>query len=338
MCDYIKTILVQDVVVEASKLNKNINDTISLLLKNKIEKRCLDKGYVKEDSIEVIKRSAGIFSGSLFNGSVKYRVVFSCYLCNPSKGDVIKCKVIKVNELGLRGLVGSIRVIVAKQFQDDVTVFKNIKEGDEIDVVILDKKFDLNSPFIEVAAKIDEEKIFKNLEKKIEVVDVKMDKPKNKFVLSSLEDLVDLNSVDVNDIAEELDISDSDEYDEITGTDDSEVEEEQVEQDENVLAYENITGKDNVNLQTTSINISGENPNEKEEKAKEESDEEESDEEESDAEEESEEEEESQEEESDEDLKDEDEEDSDEEIMDDDDLEYDGEDEKLDSEEEVDEL
>ena len=185
MCDYIKTILVQDVVVEGSKLNKNINNTISLLLKNKIEKRCLDKGYVRESSIDVIKRSAGMFSGSLFNGSVKYRVVFSCDLCNPSKGDVIKCKVIKVNELGLRGSVGPIRVIVAKQFQDDVTVFKNIKEGDEIDVIILDKKFDLNSPFIEVAAKIDEEKIFKNLEKKIEVVDVKMNKNNKKFVLSS---------------------------------------------------------------------------------------------------------------------------------------------------------
>lgn len=331
MCDYIKTILVQDVVVEGSKLNKNINNTISSILQNKIEKRCLDKGYVKENSINIIKRSAGMFSGSLFNGSVKYRVVFSCDLCNPSKGNMIKCRVIKVNELGLRGTVGPIRVIVAKQFQDDVTVFKNIKEGDEIDVVILDKKFDLNSPFIEVAAKIDEEKIFKNLEKKIEVVDVKMDKHKKKFVLSSLEDLVDLNSVDVNDIAEELDISDSDEYDEMTGTDDSEVEEEQLEQDEKVLAYEDITGKDNVNLQTTSINIAGENPNEKEEEAKEETDEEEEE-----SEEESEEEGES-EDESDEELKDEDEEDSEEEMMDDD-LEYDGEDEELDSEEEEDEL
>ena len=332
MCDYIKTILVQDIVVEGSKLNKNINDTISSILRNKIEKRCLDKGYVRESSIDVIKRSAGMFSGSLFNGSVKYRIVFSCDLCNPSKGDVIKCKVIKVNELGLRGLVGPIRVIVAKQFQDDVTVFKNIKEGDEIDVVILDKKFDLNSPFIEVAAKIDEEKIFKNLEKKIEVVDVKMDKNNKKFVLSSLEDLVDLNSVDVNDIAEELDISDSDEYDEITGTDDSEVEEEQLEEDEKVLAYENITGKNNVNLQTTSINIAGENPDEKEEKAKEDSEEEEEDSEDDT------EEEEFEEEESDEELKDEDEENSEEEMMDDDDLEYDAEDDELDSVEEGDEL
>jgi DNA-directed RNA polymerase subunit E'/Rpb7 len=329
MCDYIKTILVHDVVVEGSKLNKNINNTISSLLKNKIEKKCLDKGYVREDSIDIIKRSAGMFSGSLFNGSVKYRVVFSCDLCNPSKGDRIRCKVNKVNELGLRGSIGPIKVIVAKQFQDNVTVFKNIKEGDEIDVVILDKKFDLNSAFIEVAAKIDEDKIFKNLEKNIEVVNMKMDKSNKKFVLSSLEDLVDFNSIDVNDIAEELDISDSDEYDELTGTNDSEVNEEKLEQNEKVLAYENITGKNNVNLQTTSINISGENPNEIEDEAKEESDEEEESEEES-------EEEDIEDEESDEELKDEDEEDSEEDMIDN--IEYNGKDEELDTEEEVDEL
>ena len=313
MCDYIKTILVHDVVVEGSKLNKNINDTIASILKLNVEEKCLDKGYIKKGSVEVIKRGVGVFSGSLFNGSVKYRVVYSCELCNPSKGDSIKCKVINVNELGLRGVAGPIRVIVAKQFQDNVKVFKNIKQGDEVEVVILDKKFDLNSPYIEVAAKINEEEIFKGLNKKIDVVETKMDKPKKKFVLSSLEEL-DVDNVDINEIAEELDISDSEELDEMYGTDESEVEEEELEQDEKVLAYENITGKNNVNLQTTSIDIEGENPNEQEVEAEEESDEDnESDEEESNEANESEEE---------DIMKDEDEEDSDEELMDDEDIDF----------------
>jgi DNA-directed RNA polymerase subunit E'/Rpb7 len=277
MCDYIKTILIKDVVIEGSKLNKNINDTILRILKNNIEDKCLDKGFVKKDSVNIIKRSAGIFSGSLFNGSVKFNVVFSCELCHPNKGDILKCKVLRVNELGVRGLVGPIKVTVAKQFQDNKSIFKDIKEGDMIEVVVLDKKFDLNNKFIQVAAKIDEDKLFKKMQKIEENKKSKKNKTANKIVLSSLESLESFtnNNVNINDIAEELEISDSDELDEFYGTNKVELDEEKVENNENVLSYENITGKDNVNLQTTNININADNPNKQEEIASEESEEEE---------------------------------------------------------------
>lgn len=276
MCDYIKTILIKDIVIEGSKLNKNINDTILKILKNNIEDKCLDKGFVKKDSVNIIKRSAGMFSGSLFNGSVKFNVVFSCELCHPNKGDILKCKVLRVNELGIRGLIGPIKVTVAKQFQDNKSIFKDIKEGDMIEVVVLDKKFDLNNKFIQVAAKIDEDKLFKKMKKIEENKESKKNKTANKIVLSSLESLEGFtnNNVNINDIAEELEISDSDELDEFYGTDEAELDEEKVENNENVLSYENITGKDNVNLQTTNIDINANNPNEQEEIASEESEEE----------------------------------------------------------------
>lgn len=278
MCDYIKTILIKDIVIEGSKLNKNINDTILKILKNNVEDKCLDKGFVKKDSVNIIKRSSGIFSSSLFNGSVKFNVVFSCELCHPNKGDILKCKVLRVNELGIRGLIGPIKVTVAKQFQDNKSIFKDIKEGDMVEVVVLDKKFDLNNKFIQVAAKIDEDKLFKNMQKIKEDKVSKKNKIMNKIVLSSLESLESINNnndININDIAEELELSDSDELDELYGSDESELEEEKIEKNENVLSYENITGKNNVNLQTTGININANNPNEQEEIASEESEEEE---------------------------------------------------------------
>lgn len=286
MGDYIKTILIKDVVIEGSKLNKNINDTILKILKNNVEDKCLDKGFVKKDSVKIIKRSAGMFSGSLFNGSVKFNVVFSCELCHPNKGDILNCKVLRVNELGVRGLIGPIKVTVAKQFQDNKSIFKDIKEGDMIEVVVLDKKFDLNNKFIQVAAKIDEDKLFKNMQKIEENKVSKKNKNLNKIVLSSLESLEGFtnNNVNINDIAEELEISDSDELDDFYGTDETELEEEKIENNENVLSYENITGKDNVNLQTTNIDINADNPNEQEVIASEESEEEELEESEEDAE------------------------------------------------------
>ena len=245
MGDYIKTILIKDVVIEGSKLNKNINDTILKILKNNVEDKCLDKGFVKKDSVKIIKRSAGMFSGSLFNGSVKFNVVFSCELCHPNKGDILNCKVLRVNELGVRGLIGPIKVTVAKQFQDNKSIFKDIKEGDMIEVVVLDKKFDLNNKFIQVAAKIDEDKLFKNMQKIEENKVSKKNKNLNKIVLSSLESLEGFtnNNVNINDIAEELEISDSDELDDFYGTDETELEEEKIENNENVLSYENITGR-----------------------------------------------------------------------------------------------
>jgi DNA-directed RNA polymerase subunit E'/Rpb7 len=270
MCDYVRTVMIKDIVIEPHKIDKKIDEVITFNLKRSIEGKCLDKGFVREGSVELIKRSMGFFSGSLFNASVKFRVSYSCDLCNPSKGDKIKCNVGNINESGILADLGPLKIIVPKQLQNDKTIFKNLNQGDEIEIIIVEKKYEINSKYITVAAIIDEDKLF---EKKlnIEIVKEKMDSKKldMKFKLSSIDNIN--NDIDINSLANELELSDSDETDEFYGSDEAEVKTENMIEEGNIKSYEEITGNNNINLQTVNINVPLENPDEQEIKAKEES-------------------------------------------------------------------
>ena len=313
MCDYIRTVMIKDIIIEPHKINKKIDDVILFNLKRLVEGRCLDKGFVREGSVNVIKRSAGFFSGSLFNASVKFRIVYSCDLCNPSKGDKIKCTVTNINEYGIKGELGALRIMVPKQIQSDKSIFKTIKPGDEIETVVIDKKYDINDKFITVAAMIDEDKLFANMEEEDITVPDEANAKKNTtkekngmvFQLSSMDVLE--NDIDINSIANELELSDSEDTDEFYRSNVSEVKTEDMEEESDIESYEELTGKNDVNLQDTDILMHANDPDEQEEEAEEEAN----------AEEESNEEEESDDEnseESEEEETDEDEEDSDEEM------------------------
>lgn len=271
MCDYVRTVMIKDIVIEPHKIDKKIDEVITFNLKRIIEGKCLDKGFVREGSVELIKRSMGFFSGSLFNASVKFRVVYSCDLCNPSKGDKIKCNVGNINESGILADLGPLKIIVPKQLQNDKTIFKNLSQGDEIEIIIIEKKYEINSKYITVAAIIDEDKLFeKNVD--IEVVEQKMNSKNldTKFQLSSIDNISD--DIDINSLANELELSDSEETDEFYGSDEAEVKTEEMVKEGNIESYEELTGNNNINLQVTNINMPLENPDEQEIKAKEESD------------------------------------------------------------------
>ena len=122
MCEYFKSILYKEVTVKPSDLNKDLDNFILNNLKFRVEGRCIDEGYVREGSVNIIKKSNGFFSGSLFNGSVKFNVAYSADICNPSKGTVIKCIVKYINKLGIQAESGPLTIIIAKEFHNNKKV------------------------------------------------------------------------------------------------------------------------------------------------------------------------------------------------------------------------
>ena len=72
----------------------------------------------------------------------------------------LKCNVGNINESGILADLGPLKIIVPKQLQNDKTIFKNLSQGDEIEIIIIEKKYEINSKYITVAAIIDEDKLF----------------------------------------------------------------------------------------------------------------------------------------------------------------------------------
>ena len=151
---YFNCVLLKKIVVQSKYLNENIDGYINSYIKSKIENHCVHEGFVKEDSIKIIKKSAGLLTGSQFNGDITYEIAYNAQVCNPVVGNVIDCKVKFVNKLGLLGNNGPITIIVGKQFHSNNYELNKISENDIIKVEVIAKKFSLNDKEIKVIAKL----------------------------------------------------------------------------------------------------------------------------------------------------------------------------------------
>ena len=151
---YFNCVLTKKIIVEAKYLNENIDNYIENYIKKKVEGTCIDEGYVKPDTIKILKKSVGMLLGSRFTGDITYEIAYTASVCNPVLGNVIDCKVKFVNKLGILGNNGPITIIVGKQFHVNDEEINKINENDVIKVEVIAKKFYLNDKEIKIIAKL----------------------------------------------------------------------------------------------------------------------------------------------------------------------------------------
>lgn len=151
---YFNCVLNKKIVIQPKFLNENLDEYIYQYLKKNVEGKCLHEGYVKHDSIKIIKKSIGSISGNRFTGDITYNIIFTADLCNPVIGNIIECKVKFINKLGILANNDPIKVIVGKQFHINDNEMNKINENDIIKVQVIAKKFNLNEKEIRVVAKL----------------------------------------------------------------------------------------------------------------------------------------------------------------------------------------
>lgn len=89
-----KTILLEEYIyLKPMDLNHKIEDVILNKLKQKVEGKCINVGYVIHDSINIQTRSLGMINNASFDGMTTYKIKFTANVCNPVIGQVIQCYV-----------------------------------------------------------------------------------------------------------------------------------------------------------------------------------------------------------------------------------------------------
>ena len=151
---YFNCILTKKIVVESKYLDENIDNYIETYLKNQVEGVCVDEGFIRPDTIKILKKSVGQLLNSQFTGDITYKIVYTADVCNPVLGNVIDCNVKFINKLGILGSNGPITIIVGKQFHENENEINKIKEKEVIKVEVIAKKFYLNDKEIKIVAKI----------------------------------------------------------------------------------------------------------------------------------------------------------------------------------------
>ncbi len=228
---YFKCILKKKIKVDPKYLNENLDKYLISYLQNKIEGKCMDEGYIRPESIKLLKRSAGQLLGSRFTGDITYEVAYSAEVCNPSLGSIIDAKVQYVTKVGLMCLNGPLSLFVPKvNHENNLDNFLKIKSGDMVRIEVISKKYSLNDSEIKVTGKIHGMKSKKN--KNTEIIKKNVDEiKKDNFTEDSDNELEGQSVDDENDI-DDMEIEDSDEEVESDEEDDDESEDELEQQDE----------------------------------------------------------------------------------------------------------
>lgn len=160
------------VQLKPSEIEYNIEEVIYTKLKANLENMCSKHGYIKKNSIKIIKRSMGSMKIQHFNGNFAYDIQCVAEICNPAQGSIIKCQVKAKNYLGLmaEGYYDNIpilQVIVPKisaGIQSEIDI-DTINIGDTVSIEVCGKKFLLYDKFISIIGKV-----IKNNDQKVDSV------------------------------------------------------------------------------------------------------------------------------------------------------------------------
>lgn len=197
------------IILMPNELNKNFETTILQKIKSTLENSCSKHGYIKKDSIKVIKRSPGYIKEAHFNGNIAYDLNCIAEICNPAQDSMVKCIVKAKNNLGLLAIgkyedMAILEVIIPKitsGILSDVNI-DNINVGDEINVIVCGKKFTLYDKMISIIGRIIKDKVDDDISVIEEVED---DSPSIDDEEEDNLSYVDDDLIDDNDVYEEED-------------------------------------------------------------------------------------------------------------------------------------
>lgn len=148
---YLESIYNENILVNINDLNKflkkdnNINNYLLLLLKNKIGNKCNVDGLVITDTINIIYRDCGKF---LHNDKILYKLKFNTKILFPTEGCILNnCKIIFISSiLYIAKLKSSNLIIILPRNFMKTSI--DIKKNKFIDIVCIDKYYELNDRFM----------------------------------------------------------------------------------------------------------------------------------------------------------------------------------------------
>jgi DNA-directed RNA polymerase subunit E'/Rpb7 len=151
---YLKSILTTKIYLHISEMGRELDKKITQKLIFNVSNKCIQEGYVSPDNMKVISRSSGIINTDY----VMFHVVYECDIAHPVEGMIISSKVKTLTKAGIHAQVVDkngnmpVTIFVARDHNLNMNVFRDVKEGDNIDVKVIGIRYELNDPYVSVIA------------------------------------------------------------------------------------------------------------------------------------------------------------------------------------------
>ena len=229
--NFILAEFVDNIKIHPKFIGKDMEKNILKELRKQKEGICSNHGYIKQNSIRILKISCGKVEMSSFHGYMNFLVKYSALVCNPVKGNIVNAVVVNMNNFGI--LCSSfiteddgkktpiLEIIIPKHsltIQSDVDLKNNVRINNEVNVQIVGKKYQLYNKKISIIGKI----------VNTNSVDVKLD---DSLVMSQNIDLDD-DDLDIDILDEDDD--DDDNEDKNKNDEDDELEKDDEDYDEDI--------------------------------------------------------------------------------------------------------
>ena len=155
---FVKNIMTRRVKLPFQIIGNNLKQVLQDSLREKMEGKCVNEGYIKPDTINIITYSSGVIVAN----DVIFDVMFESEVCRPVEGQKFRCMIKNITKAGIRAERSTIRspvvIFIARDHHFQSKYFSSLKEGEEITIRVIGQRFELNDKYISIIASLVEPK------------------------------------------------------------------------------------------------------------------------------------------------------------------------------------
>jgi DNA-directed RNA polymerase subunit E'/Rpb7 len=111
---YFQTQLETDIVILPEQLDGDLEDHIFDNLREKVEKKCVEHGYVMRVN-RIIEHGKGFINGDILTVPIVFKVKYDCYFCSPVKNLEMVCMINNLYPGFLMAENGPVKIIISYQ-------------------------------------------------------------------------------------------------------------------------------------------------------------------------------------------------------------------------------
>ena len=118
-------------------------------LKEKLENKCSQHGFVLPNSLDILSRSMGQLENGKYTGNIIFHVQVQGRVYNPANGTRIVGRFLKKNKMGIYMIhKNAIRILIPRDLHIGNEEFENLQPQDVIEVEIRKSRFQMNDKYI----------------------------------------------------------------------------------------------------------------------------------------------------------------------------------------------
>jgi DNA-directed RNA polymerase subunit E'/Rpb7 len=131
--------LTKKVHINSKFLQKNIQASLMLQLKQNYEGKCIPEGFIQQNSITIVNYSLG--RTNYIKGGVDYDVTFQSDICMPHVGQKFKAPVNLRTKIGIHAETPPIKVLIPRDLHLGSKEFEEVKLEDDIEFEVVGSQF-----------------------------------------------------------------------------------------------------------------------------------------------------------------------------------------------------